>query len=152
MSLPLLDLESFINLPENYDSAYEEHDEDTHHDPGQLGKRDRADAINKRELTGFLRLKSMEANMARVAVIDKAVSQGANAVVGLRFDGTAPIGPSHIETMAYGTAVCVKKGNKGADNSEGQQGKGKEEKGKQGNIKGREVGVTILAAVFCGFS
>jgi hypothetical protein len=37
------------------------------------------------------------------------MSRGAKACIGLRFDTSAPIGTSHLEVIAYGTAVNIKK-------------------------------------------
>lgn len=48
-------------------------------------------------------------------MIDAAINRGANAVIGLRFDTSAPIGTAHIEVLAYGTAVNIKR-----DNGKGQ--------------------------------
>ena len=37
--------------------------------------------------------------------------RGANAIIGMRFDTSAPIGSSHIEVLVYGTAVNIKRDN-----------------------------------------
>lgn len=47
--------------------------------------------------------------------MEVAISRGANAVIGLRFDTSAPVGTAHIEVLAYGTAVNIKR-----DNGKGQ--------------------------------
>lgn len=52
-------------------------------------------------------------------VVETAIERGANAVIGLRFDTSAPIGTAHIEILAYGTAVNIKKDNGKGQNWDG---------------------------------
>lgn len=69
-------------------------------------------------------------------MIDNALRRGANAVVGLRYDTSAPLGYSQVEIVAYGTAVIVKKDD-GKDKGKGKDG-GKN--GKKGEKAEKEVG------------
>lgn len=52
-------------------------------------------------------------------MVETAIDRGANAVIGLRFDTSAPIGTSHIEVLAYGTAVNIKRDNGKGQNWDG---------------------------------
>lgn len=47
----------------------------------------------------------------QLSVIDTAIERGANAIIGMRFDTSAPIGSSHMEMLVYGTAVNIKRDN-----------------------------------------